>query len=805
MKKTIVLSLALIVLLVFSNITVSQLPQYHEKTELVKTPQQIHIEEPWYQQRQIYNMLAFAPDHIQKYHITVNGLWNGFFVEDNGTSSPFALGRFLEEYYSGNTYNSDYHFVETQHQAGLKVPATILTIQGHQTLQGEDLETYASRDPDGNLCPWDYNANSYWMNILDPGYLQWCIEHGKKAIDANADMIVLDEIQGNGLIPMYQWASQYIEEIKAPGFSNQTIESYRTYLADTYTSLQLQNTYNIDNISSYDLKTRIMQTMHLTYQERLQADNLFSTYDLFLEETNYQAKTYLIEELRAYAQSQGKDIVITANSYALGTPRDAGFWPKGLHFCDHLDFFSFENTYTADDDTLSTFPRNKWLAWEKLAYASTQSPPAVLIDTNAFTEVTSTNSNQPLCTGYKNYLGILAAECFANRGSFVNYYFRIEGKENNWENVERICNFVQNNQQFYDDPQILQTDVAILYLYSEGMRTKSDTYLGCAQALAESDINYDVVFSGDDNYIEDRLIPDDLSSYEVLLIPNVINITDNQQQIISNYVESGGVAIVFDNAPLNLPATPGEHSHGNGTYFSLQTQHQEDIGSQFYRSYSSNLREKIAQSIQNYTAPLFEIEGYDGTVVGTCYQQEDRLLLHLVNYDYGQLLDVMREKNDISIQIKQPSFEIGEIIVYSIDSNPRPLSFTRRDGYIEFTVPSLRLYDLVVLQKNSSDNTFSISNLQKGGIYVNGKQLALLSLKNTFLIGPTLLRLSTIDEAISHVRFYLDGKEHILDESYPYYCMLTNTDWGKHTIHVVAYDKDENVLQTESIDIFKIL
>lgn len=805
MKKTILLSLGLICILLFSNITVSLTPQHNEHTELTKTSQQSHTEEPWYHQRQIYNMLAFAPDHVQKYHITVNGLWNGFFVEDNGTSSPFALGRFLEEYYSGNTYSSDYEFVETQHQAGLKVPATILTIQGHQTLQGQDLETYASRDPDGNLCPWDYDANSYWMNSLDPGYIQWCIEHGKKAIEANADMIVLDEIQGNGLIPLYQWASQYVEEIKAPGFSNQTIESYRSYLADTYTRTQLQNTYNIENITTYDLKARIMQTMHLPYQERLQADSLFSTYQLFLEETNYQAKTYLIEELRTYAQSQGKDIVITANSYALGTPRDAGFWPKGLHFCDHLDFFTFENTYTADDDTLSAYPRNKWLAWEKLAYASTQSPPAVLIDTNAFTEVTSTTSNQPLCIGYKNYLGILAAECFANRGSFVNYYFRIEGKENTWESVEHICNFVQDNQEFYDNPQDTQTDVAILYLYSEGMQTKSDTYLGCAQALAESNINYEVVFSGDDKYVEDRLCLEDLSSYNVLVIPNVIDITDNQQMLISTYVESGGVAIIFDNSPLGLPTTPGEHSYGNGTYFSLQTQSQEDLGSQFYHTYSSTLREKIAQSVQNYTDPLFEIEGYEGTVVGTCYRQEDRLLLHLVNYDYGQLLDVLREKTDILIQIKQPSFEVEEIILHSIDSNPQPLLFTQHEGIIEFSVPTLRLYDLVVLQKKSADNTFSISNLQAGGIYINGEQLALLSLKNAFLIGPTQLILSTTNQSISHVRFYLDEKEYFLDENYPYSCMLANTDWGKHTIHIVAYDQDDKLLETQSIDIFKIL
>ncbi len=750
-------------------------------------------------------MLAFAPDHVDKYHITVNGLWNGFFVEDNGTSSPFALGRFLEEYFSGNTYSSDYEFVETQHQAGLKVPATILTIQGHQTLQEDKLENYASRDPDGNLCPWDYNANSYWMNILDPGYLQWCIEHGKKAIDAGADMIVLDEIQGNGLIPMYQWASQYLEEIKAPGFSNQTIEAYRAYLSDTYTTAELQNTYNIDNITSYDLKARIMQTMHLVYQERLQADNLFPTYQLFLEETNYQAKISLIEELRAYAQSQGKDIVITANSYALGTPRDAGFWPKGLHFCDHLDFFTFENTYTADENTLTAYPRNKWLAWEKLAYASTQSPPAVLIDTNAFTEVTSSNSNQPLCSGYKNYLGILAAECFANRGSFVNYYFRIEGKENTWENVERICKFVQDNQDFYDNPQTLHTDVAILYLYSEGMRTKSDTYLGCAQALAESDINYEVVFSGDGRYVQDQLSIDELADYDVIMIPNVLNITDNQQQIISSYVESGGVAIIFDNGPLDLPSTPGEHSYGNGTYFSLQIQNQEDIGSQFYQTYDSSLREKIVQSLLNYTDSLFEIEGHEGTVVGTCYRQEDRLLLHLVNYDYGSFLDIMHEKTDVSIRIKQPEFEVGEIVVSSPDFVQQHLPFTEKDGFLEFTIPKLRLYDLVVLQKDSADHQFTINSPNQGGIYFFGKKLCTFPTQKSVLIGPTPISLTTSDEEIEFIRFFIDNSEYHTDTEAPYGCYLKSEHWGAHEILIVAYDKTSAPIRSTFLSIVKIV
>jgi len=157
----------------------------------------------WLQKTQVYDMVALPPEDIEKYHVTVNGLWNGFMGEEN-LSSPFALGRYLESLYSGELYNSDEQFVNSQHDKGLIVPSTILTTQGHRSFQGENLENFACRSINGELCYWDEGANSYWMNSNNPDFIDWCINHGKKAIDAGADLIVLDEIQGNGFVPMFQ-------------------------------------------------------------------------------------------------------------------------------------------------------------------------------------------------------------------------------------------------------------------------------------------------------------------------------------------------------------------------------------------------------------------------------------------------------------------------------------------------------------------------------------------------------------------------------------------------------------------------
>ncbi|HEC94498.1 MAG TPA: hypothetical protein ENI45_00860, partial [Thermoplasmatales archaeon] len=257
-------------------------------------------DEQWFKHTQVYNMVAFAPDDVQSFHVTVNGLWNGFFA--NNLSSPFAFGRYLESLFSGATYESDEEFVETQHEQGLLVPGTILTTQGHYSFQGDKLEEYACRSINDELCYWDKNAESYWMNALNDEFIDWCIQHGKKAIDAGADLIVLDEVQGSGFIPMYQWASQYINWLNAPGFSNCTTEKFRNYLADKYNSSELQQLFNIDNLSNYDLRVRIAQTMYLTYVERVAMDPLNREYFTFLEVGNFQAKKRLIQELKKYAK-----------------------------------------------------------------------------------------------------------------------------------------------------------------------------------------------------------------------------------------------------------------------------------------------------------------------------------------------------------------------------------------------------------------------------------------------------------------------------------------------------------------------
>lgn len=657
------------------------------ETSVIKTSQSVE----WFKQPQVYNMGAFSSEDIEKYHITVNGLWNGF-IGDN-LSSPFAFGRLLESFFNGQTFNSDKEFVEAQHARGVLVPATILTIQGHRSFQQEHFEEFACRSVNGELCYWDVDADSYWMNANNPSFIDWCIEHGKKAIDAGADMIVLDEIQGNSLAPMYQFASQYLR-IPAPGFSNETIEGFRQYLFDKFTYQNLIELFDINNINTVDLKTRIASTMNLVYNERILEDPLIEEYQRYFEISNFEAKKRLILALRAYAEEKNKEIVITANSYALGNNQQFGFWPKGLLFADLLDMFTFENTYTAvSDQTIPKFYQTKWLAWERLAYAATNAPAVIIIDTSTLMAI---NENMFPLFGFSNSLGILCAEAYANKGSFVNYYFELFQRERNWNQVEKIQDFVMKNKEYYELDSEPLGDVGILYLYGEGMRDHMNTYLGCAQALAESHIPFEVIFDGDGFYLNASLSCDDLEEYPLIIIPSMIDVTAEQIHAVKTYVEQGGMAIVFDAESIGYPGESGELSYGDGLFYFYE----EDICKQYFETYDDSKRQIISDCVRTYVDDTIILSKNDRKVIIAPYIQEEnnRVILHMINYDHIGFFDFIWPQTDITIQLKLNDFSVSSMTLLTIDGNIEQLSYEVDQGYIQFTVPYLKDYAIICIQ-----------------------------------------------------------------------------------------------------------
>ncbi len=649
----------------------------------------------WLNQTQVFDMLALPPNRVNTFHVTVNGLWNGFFVEGENLSGPFALGRYLESSYSGKVYTSDADFVQTQHDQGLLVPGTILTTQGHRALQGDLIEEFACRSADGKMATWDLNAGSYFMCAQNPHSIDWMVAHGQKAIDAGADMITLDEIEGNGLVCMLQYVAPYAN-YDEPGFCPYCLEGFRMYLGNHFSLSELSTMFGINNLETYEFLPRIAATMNLTYNERIHIDPLIKEYNRFQGEGTFAAKKRLITELRNYSASQGKSIIISANSFALGTSQTAGFWVPGLQFSDLLNFFSFENRYTTlSEQPFPALPRSKWLAWEKLARAATHAPGVILVDSGAMGKLWQ----KPFfLKKLRNYLAIHCAEAYANQGAFVNWFVKPFDQSYRWGGCARIYDFVLQNRDLYDASSSIDTPLAVVYLFGEGMRNNTDTYLGVCQLLAESNIPFDVVFDGDGYYLNDTLTLQNLSSYLAIVVPSVVDITINQRTVIKDYVQSGGIAFVFDPQELGFPTQEGPYTYGNGTFYFML----EKEPMLYFHTYDDSYRSSMTEIIETYLDAPLSIDQANRKIVGYPFVQpeEKRTVLHLVNYDCGPLFDIVWPKSNIPIHIKLSIPSVHSVSVLSPDfSGVQDIPFTVNGEYLDFTVPTLRIYDVVVIKE----------------------------------------------------------------------------------------------------------
>ncbi|MEA3457379.1 MAG: Ig-like domain-containing protein, partial [Candidatus Thermoplasmatota archaeon] len=514
-------------------------------------------------------------------------------------------------------------------------------------------------------------------------------------------------------------------------------------------------------------------------------------YITFLEVSNFQAKKRLVKGLRTYASDVGKDVVIGANSFALGTNRPAGYWPKGLQFSEMLDVFVFENEYTALEDTLiPEFPRNKWLAWEKLARAATGAPAVILLSAGAFASISPKEKSLCFEKYYDNYLSILCAEAYANRGSFVNWYYRPWEKSENWNGCAETYDFVLNHHELYDSGFLIDAPVAILYLYGEGMRNKTDTYLGLSQALAESNIPFEVIFDGDGYFINESLNLDKIESYDFLIIPSVIEITETQEQIIKEYVKNGGIALVFNPEEIGFDPVDGEVPYGNGSFVFML----EDIGYDYYHTYNNDLRQDIETVVKSYIGTSVSVGNANRKIIAFPYSQssEERVVIHLVNYDHSKLFDSISQKNDISIRIKKPDFDIGRIYVISPDFEGKTVLQTAVDDeYVEFIVPYLEIYDVIVIEKQSDDRLpIKIGKPEGGFLYASNKKVTSIPSENSIIIGKIDINAAVENEGVelSKVEFYIDNILMKIDREFPYIWTWAESSFGIHNIKIISYD-----------------
>jgi len=242
---------------------------------------------------------------------------------------------------------------------------------------------------------------------------------------------------------------------------------------------------------------------------------------------------------------------------------------------------------------------------------------------------------------------------------------------------------------------------------------------------------YEVIYAGDGIHDADELEVEDLRQYPVIILPHVLALTENQENAILDYVNEGGIAVVYGDLgtvnehqqevarpSLNAILKDEVNSYGEGKIYYYPSQElgyeyysytiSSPIAEEFGEAPDIKVTEKRADEIKKEFQELLNELIAEGQIGGSVPQEVfvqpyisgDKLYLHLINYDYEMTMDRINPIEGLSLRVRLPSdFVPGSIKLISPDlAQEVELEFSLEDDYVSFEVSELLFWDIVVME-----------------------------------------------------------------------------------------------------------
>ena len=232
---------------------------------------------------------------------------------------------------------------------------------------------------------------------------------------------------------------------------------------------------------------------------------------------------------------------------------------------------------------------------------------------------------------------------------------------------------------------------------------------GICNLLLDAHFQYDVLFSGDDDWMKDKLNLETLERYEVVILPNTRNLSDKQVSLLLSYVDSGGQVVGFGDIgtrdekghevyreQLRSLIVKGVHSYGRGEFIYMEGK----PGSDYFNSRYASTREEFAKLLKGLTQ-LNILTNANENVAMLEYWNGDTgsLVIHLINYAYDINAQCLSSQQNMDLEVVLPEELVGRDLTLHYSSpdwtGVQELEYKSSGGNIRFQVPKLDFYGVV--------------------------------------------------------------------------------------------------------------
>jgi arylsulfatase A-like enzyme len=553
-------------------------------------------------------------------------------------------------------------------------------------------EEYACRLPDGSTLKEGQHLSFAHACLNDPAFAEFLLARLEAIVDSGADGVHIDE-----------WHTRYFA--KQEGYCDDCMAGFRQYLQNKYAADQLRSLYQIDDVRAFDYRQRLVDEGNLASPPESPLHREWWLYQLSsLEEIEAE----ITAAVKAYAASQGKDFVVTANSFEPEQNPD-----RALEM-SVTDFSSIGTGMTIRLRRGGKFatelrgpPAYSYLPLYRMAQGVKAGVPvALFIDGPGGTATMKALPEQEQA----DMVRWMFAEAYAAGARFhvpypsLDYYAPQEP-------VEAYVQFLLDNREVYEDAEPV-SEVGVVFSFASEIwdywiAADSKTaihnrqYYGLTQALGDMSVQYTTVFFPDGNVLADDLTLAKLQEHEVLLVPSAYALNGSQVARLEEYLASGGQLITLGDVAT--------HDAENGPRAADVAAQLKAAGAILvpglnFESYLASPQGEAGGAIREALGDLLperQVGVSDDSVTVVLAITDDNVHCHLINKDRGDAGFVARSDVRVRIMLPQGQDLASDRATYASpdtpDGAPEELALVVEGGLVEVTVSHLEVYGVLSL------------------------------------------------------------------------------------------------------------
>ncbi len=564
-----------------------------------------------------------------------------------------------------------------------------------------------AKDINGNVL--DIHGNIYAMSANQRYWADFFIEAAKFYIDMGLDGIDFDNYS--------------IYFTKGGDYSDWAIDAFKNHL-----KVNLKSSLGIKDIDSFNMTDYIKQNYipllsqkksEIERREIIFSDPIMREWVKFQYVSTIDLYKYIAKGIKDYAKTEyQKEIPVFGNSTYVDYRDSHLSVPTPPLVGDTEDIIQMETKTTPDSPWRYTFFYRLGLSAGRYSkpvwsfgsfYATGETRPYYNLNKLAIAEAYSNGAIREFdLAGWPGY---------GMEHAYATIVLR-DGKIP--EDYIRYANFIYNNQDYFKDTG-QPSKVAIVYsipsfIWSQFPLLKVTPLLkvrrmiGYARVLEEAHIPYDILIFGSSLYNDTDMLKR-IPGYDLIIFPDVDCISDSQINALSTFIKKGGSIIYSgelgvrdDNFNKRKPPLESMLQKEGKV---IKIAENPDLKF-FFNTIGRNMSDpenfsKLIIPVKELLNNKLQIKtDAPSNVYINLLRKDTRLLVHIVNYDHNIQTDEIIPKKDITISVRLPDdFKIKneKLLLISPDSGEKiNLIYRVVDNYLEFKIPDLYIYNIVVIE-----------------------------------------------------------------------------------------------------------